>query len=116
MTINMRLYCLLASGMHTQVYQPEIKKMKYNTTGNNMKSAEAGQISKSRNANEAAYSAANAFVHKNQNELKKMYGGNPKMPKEAMHTDSYMCNNEEYADKFAKKLTHAMDKVAVPVR
>ena len=81
-----------------------------------MRNAEAGRVNKNRSMYEADYSKSNEFVHKQQNELKKLYGGNAHITQESMNTDSYMCNDGEHAEKFSKKLTHAFDKLANPVR
>ena len=64
---------------------------------------------------EAEHSAKNAFVKKSMNEQDRHAGTMPDLKPESMEFNAYMCNNGEHAQKFGKKLTAGLDKVAFPV-
>ena len=83
---------------------------------NLIKNVEANFSSRTRAQSEAEYNAANAFVKSHQAATKSKFGGNPRLPAEAMKTDAYMGNNGENASKIAMKLSSALDKMAFPVR
>ena len=65
---------------------------------------------------QAQHDAANAFVKKQQNELKSIGGKSPDLKAEAMEFNAYMCNNGMHAQKFAKELTKGIDEKAFPVK
>jgi len=83
---------------------------------NALRNAEAGVVNKMRARSEAEHAEANAFVKKHQAEIKAKFGGNPRMPQEAMNTDAYMCNTGKSAGETAMKLAKGLDAKAFPVR
>jgi len=83
---------------------------------NALRNAEAGVVNKMRAHSDAEYAEANAFVKKHQAEMKSKFGGNPRMPQEAMNTDAYMCNTGRAAGETAVKLAKGLDTKAFPVR
>ena len=64
---------------------------------------------------EKEHSEKNAFVKKVQAEQSRHGGVSPKLKKEAMEFNAYMCNDGAHAQEFGKKLTAGLDKVAFPV-
>ena len=65
---------------------------------------------------QADVDASNAFVKKNQNEQKKMFGKEPILPAEYKKFDACMTNEGDHAKELARNLTKGLDKDAFPVK
>lgn len=65
---------------------------------------------------EAEHSSKDSFVKKQQAQLAVHAGKMPNLKAEAMEFNSYMCNDGEHAQEFARSLTSGLDKVAFPVK
>lgn len=65
---------------------------------------------------QAEHDANNAFVKKQQAELKSMGGREPNLRKEAMDFNAYQCNNGRHAQEVARDITKGLDKKAFPVK
>ncbi len=57
----------------------------------------------------------NAFVKKEQQNMKSMMGDRPGAPAEMKRFDAYMSNNEKTVDAAVQKATAGLDKKAFPV-
>ncbi len=55
-------------------------------------------------------------MKKQQAELSKHAGREPKLKGESMEFNAYMCNNGMHAQEMAKDLTKGLDNVAFPVK
>lgn len=65
---------------------------------------------------EAEHSNKDAFVKRQQMEVRSKAGKNPNLSPASMEMDAYMCNNGEHAQEFARSLTKGLDKEAFPVK
>lgn len=81
-----------------------------------LRNAEAGLVNKMRTRHDVDFGQSNNFVKKHENEIKAKFGGNPRMPQEAMNTDAYMCNDAKAGYRIADKLAKGLDQKAFPVR
>lgn len=88
--------------------------MKNRYDGTPSKDAALANVRQSRM--EAEHSAKDSFVKKQQNELAQYSGKMPDLKPESMKFNSYMCNNGQNAQEFARDLTKSLDKVAYPVK
>lgn len=88
-----------------------MKSRYYNSPGKEAAIAKVRQ-----NRMESEHSSKDAFVKKQQAELNKYAGKNPKLKAESMEFSSYMSNNGEHAQELARDLTKGLDKTAFPVK
>lgn len=58
----------------------------------------------------------NAFVKKEQENMKSMMGDRPGASPQMKKFNAYMSNNGEYAQECARKVTEGLDKKAFPVK
>lgn len=65
---------------------------------------------------EHTHEANNAFVKRQQMEVKSKAGHDPRLSEKSMDFCSYMSNNGEHAQEFARSLTKGLDKEAFPVK
>ena len=62
------------------------------------------------------YNSKQAFVKKQQAEVKSMQGRPPKLEERDMHFDACMMNEGEHAQEYGRSLTAGLDKKAYPVK
>ena len=65
---------------------------------------------------EAEHNSNHAFMKKVQGAQARYAGRAPKLQAESLEFSSYMCNNGEHAQEFARDLTRGLDKSAFPVK
>ena len=65
---------------------------------------------------ESEHDDKNAFVRREQMNVKARAGRVPDLKAASMEFDAYMCNNGEHAQEFARELTKGIDKEAFPVK
>ena len=65
---------------------------------------------------EAEHSAKDAFVKRVQAEQARHAGRPPQMKADLMDFCSYMSNDGEHAQEFAREVTQGLDKVAFPLK
>lgn len=65
---------------------------------------------------EAEHSQKDAFVKRSQMAVASKAGNVPNLKGESLDFSSYMCNNGEHAQEFARSLTKGLDKEAFPVK
>lgn len=65
---------------------------------------------------ESIHSENDAFVKRQQAQMAKYAGKNPKLEAKDMEFNAEMMNNGMHAQELATKLTNGLDKVAYPVK
>lgn len=65
---------------------------------------------------EMQHDTTNAFVKKQQMEVRNKGGRAPDMKEESMKFNAYMCINGEYAQELGREITKGLDKEAFPVK
>ena len=79
-------------------------------------SKEARVANKRESRLEHEHNSHNEFVKRQQMEVRHKAGKDPRMNGEMMDFCSYMSNNGEHAQEFARELTKGLDKEAFPVK